>query len=509
MTLGFRRLNERQKRPNENIDFIKPDPNASEEDQAIAQHFLSKIAAQCFPVMKEDHLFVRSLEEYAPNPEFLGRNFNAGECIQLVLKDKKGRWLAFKYVQMVMMHELAHCKQMNHSRYFWAVRNQYAEMMEGLWAKNYQGEGMWGRGQDLTNGQFVNDRMPEDVDIPEHLCGGTYRRSRGKKRKRGAEGPADRPRLSYAERQQKRIAKKFGKHGEGSALGDDELVRGALDRTSGKRHAGKPRVANSKRGRDLRASAALARFEAAKTKTAIPPERTPELDDDDDDGSGTDSGWSSDEDVVSSASILLRRKAGQINKIDGETLIKVCGGEGDQEDGGQDEMDALRLLSVKARTPVRAPLSDSSTVNDPRPMIADSGSDTESDTGQDAVAFAEAKQETSVSPPGAGALNDNTISSSTDVPASSEVDRPNGTICPICSLENDLASPTCIACSHVLKLALVKDHWSCRSAACVGSKYVNAGDFGRCGVCGGQKPDSRAADGKPMEMTTNDLLRWD
>ncbi|KAK1076032.1 hypothetical protein LTR33_009307, partial [Friedmanniomyces endolithicus] len=71
-----------------------------------------------------------TLEEYPPNPEFLGRNFNAGESIQLVLKDKGGRWLSFKFVQMVMMHELAHCKQMNHSRFFWNVRNDYAKQME-------------------------------------------------------------------------------------------------------------------------------------------------------------------------------------------------------------------------------------------------------------------------------------------------------------------------------------------------------------------------------------------
>jgi hypothetical protein len=55
--------------------------------------------------MKEHHLSVMSLEEYEPNPEFVGRNFNAGEVIQLVLKSRSGRWLPFEYVQMVMMHE--------------------------------------------------------------------------------------------------------------------------------------------------------------------------------------------------------------------------------------------------------------------------------------------------------------------------------------------------------------------------------------------------------------------
>lgn len=55
--------------------------------------------------MKTNHIYVMALEEYPPNPEFVGRNFNAGEVIQLVLKSRSGRWLPFEYVQMVMMHE--------------------------------------------------------------------------------------------------------------------------------------------------------------------------------------------------------------------------------------------------------------------------------------------------------------------------------------------------------------------------------------------------------------------
>lgn len=58
--------------------------------------------------MREHHLSVTTLEEYEPNREFVGRNFNAGEVVQLVLKSPStGRWLPFHYVQMVMMHEYA------------------------------------------------------------------------------------------------------------------------------------------------------------------------------------------------------------------------------------------------------------------------------------------------------------------------------------------------------------------------------------------------------------------
>lgn len=56
--------------------------------------------------MRENHILVTSLEEYEPNREFVGRNFNAGEVVQLVLKSPStGQWLPFNYVQMVMMHE--------------------------------------------------------------------------------------------------------------------------------------------------------------------------------------------------------------------------------------------------------------------------------------------------------------------------------------------------------------------------------------------------------------------
>lgn len=47
------------------------------------------------------------------NTEFLGRNFNGGEVIQLVLKGRGGGWLPFRFVQMVMMHELAHNVQVS------------------------------------------------------------------------------------------------------------------------------------------------------------------------------------------------------------------------------------------------------------------------------------------------------------------------------------------------------------------------------------------------------------
>ncbi|RAL66884.1 hypothetical protein DID88_007666 [Monilinia fructigena] len=188
MPLGWERINAKRTQPNNNIVFIKP---LTGQDESKSQEFLERIAAQCTPIMNKHHLSVASLEEYPPNLEFWGRNFNNGEVIQLVLKSPStGRWLPFKFVQMVMMHELAHCKQMNHSGAFWKVRNEYAAEMKGLWERGYTGDGLWGQGEKTS---------PPKI---------------------------------------------------------------ALE--NGKSNLSKPKVASSKRGRELRAAAALARFEVKK-----------------------------------------------------------------------------------------------------------------------------------------------------------------------------------------------------------------------------------------------------
>lgn len=112
MPFGFQRLNERQQRPNQNIVFIKP---LEGPDKEIAQDFLERIAAICAPITKANHLFVASLEEFPPNREFWGRNFNAGECIQLVLKSPtNGRWLPFRFVQMVRTHPISYIRMCRH-----------------------------------------------------------------------------------------------------------------------------------------------------------------------------------------------------------------------------------------------------------------------------------------------------------------------------------------------------------------------------------------------------------
>jgi hypothetical protein len=272
--------------------------------------------------MREHHLSVTTLEEYEPNREFVGRNFNAGEVIQLVLRSRSGRWLPFNYVQMVMMHELAHCVQMNHSRAFWAVRNAYAEQMLVLWGRSYTGEGLWGRGALLATGLWERDAAPADESLPEHLCGGTYRSRRGRKRK---------PKVSYREQKERRIRKKFGVKGE--VLGEDEGVKRKLE---GKSIAAKPRVAGSARGRELRAAAALARFEAVKKEEVKREEKEVVVIDEDDIETASEAETESGDEDGDDATEADGRK---ILDGKGHRMVKVC------EDENPDDADAKNELS--------------------------------------------------------------------------------------------------------------------------------------------------------------------
>ncbi|KAI4102531.1 MAG: hypothetical protein L6R37_004358 [Teloschistes peruensis] len=299
--------------PNDRIVFIKPLPGPTAQ---FAQDFLSRIAAICKPIMAAAHISVMTLEEYEPNPEFVGRNFNAGEIIQLVLKaPRTGHWLSFRSVQMVMMHELAHCLQMNHGRDFWKVRNQFARELKELWGKGYTGDGFWGRGKTLLSDQYDNQGSWEEEVMPERLCGGTYRTRRGRKRKRGEVKTEE---LTYAERKQRRIERKFGKNGQ--ALGSEEETRVKLE--NGKKSKGKPRVAGSARGRELRAAAALARFGQQKEEEEV--KREENLD------------WSetaSEDDLedVKSEEGAIDIDGSRLLDSKGRDIVKVCEDE-DQDD---------------------------------------------------------------------------------------------------------------------------------------------------------------------------------
>jgi len=450
MVLGFERINERTQRPNALINFIRTIPGPS---SATAENILNRVAAICYPFMKSNMILVQALEEFPYNTEFVGRNFNAGEVIQLVLRDRNGRWLPQRMVEMVMVHELAHCKQMNHSKAFWKVRDEYAVDLRGLWAKRYTGEGMWGRGRGLETGALQMDEA-DAADIPEHLCGGTYGRRSGK-RKRGGK---DKLTLSYAERKQRRILKKFGANGQ--SLGADDETKVKLE--GGVPKKGKPRVAGSARGRELRAAAALARFEPVKKEEiAIKKEESP-----------SDS-ETEDESTEQDAAVDVDGK--KMTDDQGRFLIKICDEEDDQDGNARREFDEIqgvapqkpsRNITTDSKAPPARASGHGTKLTGPQPEATSRSSSAQ------VVHLDEVWKRRPVS-----SKKGQTSDLLSEEPGKS-------TACAICSLENEPTALTCIACSNVLKPDFVPDHWTCHSSACKGSQYLNSGDAGACGVCG-------------------------
>lgn len=419
--------------------------------------------------MRDNHLSVMTLEEFEPNREFVGRNFNAGEVVQLVLKSpSSGRWLPFEYVQMVMMHELAHCKQMNHSRAFWAVRNQYATQMYGLWAKGYTGDGIWGRGANLGTGLWEKNTVREGEVLPEHLCGGTYR-SRRRKRK-------GKQQLSYQERKQRRIEKKFGKNGV--ALGDDEATKVKLEK--GKRVQAKPRVAGSARGRELRAAAALARFDDQKKVKQEELELKEEYESDDE---------ATEEEEEQDGPDAVDVDGSRMVDGDGRGLVKVCEDEDAADPAARNELDELRgVFNGQVRIKAEPDDGDASNVADIAPLTPSQHIKKESTETSPVPKQQHQQAPTGIKeePPDTSEQHAPSIKKEAEKRSqphvNSEVE--NKAICRMCSYENDGHSVTCAMCANVLEPDLAPSCWTCSSLACQGTHYVNSGDCGVCGLCG-------------------------
>jgi hypothetical protein len=448
----------------------------------------------------------------------LGRNFNYGEVIQLVLKSPStGHWLPFKFVQMVMMHELAHNKQMNHSKAFWAIKNGFSSEMNALWAKGYTGDGLWGRGVLLENGKFSHEQLGEGEVLPEHMCGGGFVSRASHKRK-------IKPKITYKEQKERRIRKKFGKAGllrfristkryvltrslgvSGMTLGADDEVKVKLEK--GKRPVGKPRVAGSARGRELRAAAALSRFETAKEEPMIKGEDLV-----------TDSDTDSDNEehlfIKTEPNDAVDINGSKLLDLDGKEMVKVCEDEDKNDDDAQKELQELRALGsisklsrsslAKAKyLPQNQPLQE---VNGRKPQNAlksDASESSKSFQGHRKFEGIEALVKSPKQPdPGPRDKFPNRILVKAEDGESTTSKAKDWTVvtliadvtknvavdsCPVCSVEKDTEALTCCVCSHVLRPNFVPNSWKCQNSACQDSMFLNAGDVGLCGLCGSRR----------------------
>ena len=392
---------------------------------------------------------------------------------------------------------MAHCKQMNHSKAFWAVRNQYAEQMRTLWGRGYSGEGLWGRGALLATGEFEANTVTADEVLPEHLCGGTYRSRRKRRPKQ---------QLSYQERKERRIRRKFG--AGGVALGEDakeKLEKGRKTKTQAK-----PRVASSNRGRELRAAAALARFDQKKKadeEVAKGPPEVIDLEDEESDKAASEA--NSDDETVTEAeqeeaTVDINGQRLLDNK--GHSLVKVCEDENPEDGDAQNELRELLQSSLTGMKPPRnrdSPIASASTSTSlarkttppqtkhrsdsnladekapdpkPKPSITIRKLPTKAEPKADAADPKDNSPKTTTP----SALN------STPAPASP----PSGT-CPMCSFDSGPDAAICRICSHVMDPGRVPGTWKCSRASCAESLFLNAGDAGVCGVCGARKTMSK------------------
>jgi hypothetical protein len=340
------------------------------------------------------------------------------------------------------------------------------------------------------------------------VCGGLYQSS-GKRKRKGNNI------LSYKERQNRRIAKKFGSGGLTLGANDDAKVK--LEK--GKTTAAKPRVANSTRGRDLRAAAALARFD-------IKEEDTSDESESDDDIHAT---------VKVEADLAVDINGEKLMDSQGRGMFKVCEDEARDNAEVQNELSELHDRKILKHTQLsgrKLPSAANSRENSkvkksillwpvmfdedeedsspekshytthqtapPNPFdanILQMKSGIDSGTMRKDI-FTKRKQPwTSESNPAADLSTEGQLREPAQGLSrragirSGPTKHPSipAAICGICSMDNDPDAPTCIVCSHVLDTSLVTSIWRCNSELCKDGDYVNAGDCGICGVCGARK----------------------
>lgn len=358
---------------------------------------------------------------------------------------------------------------MNHSKAFWAVRNQYAEQMRLLWLRGYTGDGIWGRGALLTTGEFEKNTVLPGETLPEHLCGGTYR-SRGRKRKA-------KKTLTYQEQKERRILRKFGANGV--ALGEDNAEKVKLEK--GRRVVAKPRVAGSKRGRELRAAAALARFEQQKKEVA----EEDKVKDEDETVSGSETESGSDyEDESSGVAGEAAVDIDGTKMLDGKGygLVKVC------EDENPDDQDAAQELR-ELQTSMQRRQAKTPAANTPAEPTQGVQAAQEAKKASIVEKRTFPSKRTPTAPPEYDDHSTKTKPPSykKPTPSPSSQDTSSARFCQVCSFANDRLSVTCAMCSNVLEPISVPNSWSCQSSTCRGSAFVNAGDCGVCNVCGQRK----------------------
>lgn len=259
MAIGHKRINDPRPNPNPNITFIRALGSYDDSDKAL--HILQSLAAQFRPISQDRGYSVNSFEEVEYNGQFQGKNFNAGETIEIVLRRKNGTFVPYTYLLFVMAHELAHISEMNHSHAFRKVNEAIRKELNILRAKGYFGDGFWGKGRKLVSGRDETELA--DDDQPPYTCGGAYKKRRGgRKPPKGSPGKPKgaAAKLGQTGRQTAIAPKPGGRVRKANAFnGEGHILDADPEQSSFRRQAG------SKSAAEMRAIAAEARLQKEKS----------------------------------------------------------------------------------------------------------------------------------------------------------------------------------------------------------------------------------------------------
>lgn len=236
-----------------------------------------------------------------------------------------------------------------------------------------------------------------------------------------------------------------------------------------KKIPGKPRVAKSIRGRDLRAAAALSRFETKKEEQQIEHKVIITDDEDESDSDNLFDVTLKDEDALDiNGHKMLDRK--------GQGMVKVC------EDENQDNIDSKEELMEL--------LKFSNANNSSIPKTVNSNQSLKATTAIKLGQTLSKKNET-----GNNIIIKEKKNQKISKPQEEEILQVKGThksprnylSCSACSFINFDGSITCIVCSNVLRSDLDPNSWKCRGPTCKENLYLNAGDVIFCGLCNVRK----------------------
>ncbi|BGP31159.1 hypothetical protein JCM10296v2_002923 [Rhodotorula toruloides] len=151
MVAIFSRYNVRHERPCQRVNFVDI---CDAEDPDSARLLLEQVLAFVAPVLEDHNLTLNRVTDAPYNDIWGGQNHAKGESVEVVLRQRNGRFKPFGVVVGTILHEAAHNKYYTHGVRFKAVFNKLYNQAVQLAVEGWTGAGRWGCGQTLA-GEIV------------------------------------------------------------------------------------------------------------------------------------------------------------------------------------------------------------------------------------------------------------------------------------------------------------------------------------------------------------------